>query len=125
MISTIEESEIPQFYLARSIVWVVPPNTTNGTTFQLIAAGHHPRMRLVKAQSTATVYATAPLDITLEEEDGTDHATVASSATVFTPVDFTITDNVWESDESVFAHVTDQGSATNTAIVSLYFEAIH
>jgi len=123
-ISTIEESEIPEYTIPFTLVRNTVPAST--AVIEMVAAGHHPKCRMTGGQAIATVYATGVQIIAVEDGGGTDAATCSASATVFTPVSLTlIKDQVFERNESINCVVSTAGSATNSVLIVAQFENIH
>lgn len=125
-IATIEEDQIPEHYGSYSHVEIV---NTGGNAIgqEIIAAGHHPKMRLVHAQYVSMVYADAGHIVTIEKGDGTDLTTaLACSTTALNSVDgVPIVGVVVEKNEAVRLLSGSEGGATTVVMVALRFETIH
>ena len=52
-ISTIEESEVPEYLVPFTLCWVTTANST--VVVELCAAGHHPKCRITRGQATPLV----------------------------------------------------------------------
>lgn len=126
MISTLEANEIPEAYLNVDHTEIM--NTGGAVvTPECIAAGHHPKMRLVNAQITTMVHDTTQNKYTIEKGDGTDLAAQATaSATALNSVDFVPTAGiVVERNESVRVLSGSEGGAATVGMVNMVFESIH
>lgn len=125
-IATIEEDQIPEHYGSNSHVEIV---NTGGNAIgqEIIAAGHHPKMRLVHAQFVSMVYADAGHIVTVEKGDGTDLTiALACATTALNSVDgVPIVGVVVEKNESVRLLSGSEGGAATVVMVVLRFETIH
>ena len=126
MVSTIEENQVPEHYGSISHFEIV---NTGGNAIgqEIIAPGHHPKMRLVHAQYVPLVYETAGHIITIEKGDGTAlTVAIACSTTAFNSVDgVPIEGVVIERNESVRILSGSEGGAATVVGVNLRFETIH
>lgn len=126
MISTLEANEIPEHYVNIDHTEIM--NTGGAVvTPECIAAGHHPKMRLVNAQITTMVHDTTQNKYTIEKGDGTDlTAQATASATALNSVDFApVAGVVVERNESVKILSGSEGGANTVGMVNMVFESIH
>jgi len=126
MVEKIEDNEMKRstFILSRTRV---PAEGTG--QFELSAAGAHPKCRLVSAYALATIYSTAPDQLVIEKQDGDNVATATASATIGTPVYFTIAPaagnlDIFERDEPIIMKAAVEGNAANATTVSARFETV-
>lgn len=120
---------MPSAYGVFTIVRTRVPAEGTGQ-FVLLAAGRHPKCRLVSAQVVATIYSTAADVIAIEHDDGVNVATATASATIGTPVAMTIAPAdsrgaVFARDEAVMMVASTQGNAANATTVQATFETVN
>lgn len=124
VLNTIEESEVPEYFMVGTVAYARKPADSVGQVI-LVRAGHHPKVRITKCYYDVLAYATAADVIALEEEGGTDHATLTGGAAIGVNVDATITDDIFEKNEAICYNLTTDGNAANAGIFFVQFESIH
>lgn len=124
-ISTIEESEIPEYFSVFTLIHHRKPADSVGQVV-LAAPGHHPKCRIARASYNVLAYSTAADVIAIEDGDGTDAATVTGGAAIGVSVDFTlVAGQVFERNEAICVNLTTDGNAANAGIVTIQCESIH
>lgn len=123
-ISTIEESEMPEQYSLFSTVTAYKVAFTAGQKV-IVAAGHHPKCRLVGGQVHPHIFTTTGSQFTVEKMDGTNASDNLTTAVVDTMLDFTpIQGIVFERNDAIVI-LSVQGNAANANSVYLLFESVH
>jgi hypothetical protein len=123
-VSLIEESEIPEFY--SHITLSKGFKTADGTSqIQMVAAGHHPKMRITRAQVTVFAGSVAVAAV-IEDGDGNDAtSSLSSGTTAFATTEATlVAGQYFDRNEAVMI----KPSAAGTDIYALYIvelESIH
>lgn len=128
-INTVEENEMPEHYGVFTLTRTRIPAEGTGQ-FELAAADHHPKCRLVSAEVVALIYASAADVLAIEHEDGGDVATATASVTVGTPVAMTIApaagySTTFERNEPIIMLASTQGNAANATTITAQFETVH
>ncbi len=125
VISTIEESEIPEHFSIFTLVYCRKPADAVGAV-TLAAPGHHPKCRIARAQVVVLAYSTAADVIAIEDGDGNDAATVTAGTAIGVSTDFTlIPGQVFERNEAIRYNLTTDGDAANADIIFVQLESIH
>lgn len=123
-ISTIEESEIPEHYSIWGMTVAYKVGFTAGQKV-IVAAGHHPKCRLVSGQVHPHIFTTTGSQFTVEDGDGNNATDNLTTAVVDTMLDFTpIAGQVFERNEAICI-LSVQGNAANANSVYLLFESVH
>jgi len=123
-LSKVDQNELPEYLVPFSVVYMA---TVAGATGQvvLVAPGHHPKCRLVKAVITSEAYSTAADVYAIEDGDGNDAATGTQSATVNTPVTMTLVPGQYfDRNEAICINRTTVGNAANACFILAQFESI-
>lgn len=128
MVEKIEMADLPD----QQPFTVFYPHIAAQATGQntMIAPGHHPKCRLVKASYAMLAYATGASVMAIERGSGEDVATLTTPTALGVSAAATIapaagTTNVFEVNESICVNLTTQGSTTNAGILLATFETIH
>ena len=122
MTDTIDQNRFPRGTIPINISHVVVPGGADATEYVICKANEHPRMIIVSGQATSLVYNASQMDIIIEDADDNPAATVEASATVYTPVDFTLGQyTIFEANEAVVLEVDDDGDPLNSVLVTLQF----
>ena len=129
MVGPVEEYDMPEHFGVFTLTRTRVPAEGTGQ-FELAAAGHHPKCRLVKAEVVALIYSTAADVIAIEHSDGGDVATATASVTIGTPVPMTIApaagyDEIFERNEPIIVKASTEGNAANATTITAQFETVH
>ena len=123
-VNQIEESEIPEHYGVFTVTKCYPVAFSAGQDV-VVAAGHHPKCRLVSGTVHPHIFTSTGSQFTVEDGDGNDASDNLTTATVDTMLDFTpIAGQVFERNEAICI-LSVQGNAANANTVHLMFESIH
>lgn len=129
MVGPVQEYDMPEHYGVFTLSRTRVPNEGTGQ-FELAAAGHHPKCRLVKAEVVSTIYSAAADVLAIEHIDGGDVATATASVTIGTPVPMVIApaagyDEIFERNEPIMMKASTEGNAANATTLTAQFETIH
>ena len=126
VLSVLSEIELPEHYGLFTTIRVMNTGGAADTDI-VLAAGHHPKCRLVSAQIISFVHDTAANKYTIEKGDGTDLAAQATaSATVFNSVDFVPVIGIEIARNESVQFVADAtGGALTVGMLVAHFETIH
>lgn len=125
-VSVIQPNEIEEYYAAPLTV-VKGFKTADGTgQIQLVQAGHHPNMRVVRASVTNLVAPTDQVQAKIQDGNGNDAVTGLDSGTTAgeTTEGTVIRDQVFLRNEAVMLNVTNAGTGVYALFV-VQFESIH
>lgn len=123
-ISTVEEKEIPENYSIFTIVKHYPVAAA-ASTITVVAAGHHPKCRMVSGQVNPDIFTSTGSQFTIKDGDANAASDTLTTAVVDTVLDFTpVPGQVFERNEAIQI-VYVQGNAANASTVVAMFESVH
>ncbi len=124
-VSVVQPNEIQEYFAAPLMVFK-GFKTADGTgQIQLVAAGHHPTMRVVRA-GVLMLDGTAQVQAVIEDGDGNDAVTgLDSGTTAFVLTEGTLVEGqIFNRNEAVMLNVTAAGTDAHVLFL-VQFESIH